>query len=119
MIMREREREREKRRERERKRQEREREERERREREREDREREKTEREREREEREREALLLKAPARSGLPSPFNSKDKATKTFFPWDGDFLVDSCTFLGGLVGWSCSKRKNRASPTPPCSW
>ena len=52
-------------------------------------------ERERERESREgeREALLLKAPARSGLPSPFNSKDKATKTFFPWDGDFLVDSC--------------------------
>ena len=61
-----------------------------------------------ERERREREALLLKAPARSGLPSPFNSKDKATKTFFPWDGDFLVDSCTFLGGLVGWSCSKRE-----------
>ena len=65
------------------------------------------------------EALLLKAPARSGLPSPFNSKDKATKTFFPWDGDFLVDSCTFGGGLWGGLVQKEKNEASPTPPCSW
>ena len=62
---------------------------------------------------------LLKAPARSGLPSPFNSKDKATKTFFPWDGDFLVDSCTFGGGLWGGLVQKEKNEASPTPPCSW
>ena len=98
---REREREREKRRERERKRQEREREKRER------------EDREREREEREREALLLKAPARSGLPSPFNSKDKATKTFFPWDGDFLVDSCTFGGGLWGGLVQKEKMRLRP------
>ena len=51
---------------------------------------------------------LLKAPARSGLPSPFNSKDKATKTFFPWDGDFLVDSCTFGGGLWGGLVQKEK-----------
>ena len=103
MIMRERERERERERdeerERERKRQEREREERE------------KTQRERE--EREREALLLKAPARSGLPSPFNSKDKVTKTFFPWDGDFLVDSCTFGGGLWGGLVQKEKFRLRP------
>ena len=69
-------------------------------------REREKTERERE--ERKREALLLKAPARSGLPSPFNSKDKATKTFFPWDGDFSLDSCTFGGGLWGGLVQKEK-----------
>ena len=76
-------------------------------------------EREKKRQEREGEALLLKAPARSGLPSPFNSKDKATKTFFPWDGDFLVDSCTFGGGLWGGLVQKEKNEASPTPPCSW
>ena len=74
--------------------------------------EREKTERE-DRGEREREALLLKAPARSGLPSPFNSKDKATKTFFPWDGDFLVDSCTFGGGLWGGLVQKEKIRLRP------
>ena len=61
---------------------------------------------------------LLKAPARSGLPSPFNSKDKATKTFFPLDEDFLVDSCTF-GGACGVVLFKKKNEASPTPPCSW
>ena len=59
------------------------------------------------------EALLLKAPARSGLPSPFNSKDKATKTFFPWDGDFLVDSCTFWGGLWGGLVQKAKMRLRP------
>ena len=59
------------------------------------------------------EALLLKAPARSGLPSPFNSKDKATKTFFPWDGDFLVDSCTFGGGLWGGLVQKEKMRLRP------
>ena len=84
-----------------------------------EERERERKRQERERREREREALLLKAPARSGLPSPFNSKDKATKTFFPWDGDSLVDSCTFGGGLWGGLVQKEKNEASPTPPCSW